>query len=136
MLQKGPSLNSHQLETMKAWHIQPYLQILADAVEGKETGVLKNLVSLITGSITLKQKNLVIGDGVAQPDEELKDAIKGVMGKLPKDDFNTLYEALYTLLHQFRLNKNPDSPFADEHNAAMIDKYQHHDMSALYEQTY
>ncbi|MBI2791070.1 MAG: hypothetical protein HYX61_03845 [Gammaproteobacteria bacterium] len=134
MLKHGPSLTSHQLETMKAWYIQPYLQIVADAVEDKGAEVLKNLVEIITGPTTSKQRNLVIGEGVAQPDKELKTAIEKVMGKLPEDEISSLYDALYILLHQFRLNKSPDSPYADDHNAAMIAKYQN--TEALYDNTY
>lgn len=134
MLKHGPSLSEHQLETMKAWYIQPYLQILADAVEDKENSVLRNLVAIATGSITDKQQKLVIGEGVAQPDEDLKIAISRVMGELSKEQFDYLYDALYILIHQFRLNKNPDSPFADEHNALMI--AQHQVGGGLYENTY
>jgi hypothetical protein len=123
VMQHGPALKSHQLETMKAWYIQPYLQIVADAVEDKGTAVLKNLVEIATNPITLKQKNLVVGEGVAQPDEELKTAIVKVLGRLPIDDFNSLYDALYILLHQCRLNKSPDSPYADDHNTAMAQQY-------------
>jgi hypothetical protein len=134
MLKHGPSLSQHQLETMKAWYIQPYLQIIADAVEDKGAAVLKNLVAIATSSITNTQKNLVIGEGVAQPDEDLKVAISKIMGELPKEQFDYLYDALYILIHQFRLNKNPDSPFADEHNALMI--AQHQIGGGLYENTY
>ncbi len=133
-MKKGPSgLTLAQESKIENWYIKPYIEIIQDSladIKGIESDVvLKKLISLIAqDKKTYRNEtlNLPIGDGVAQKDVSLFNSVKALVPTASTNEIQPIYDALYKLFHEIRLNKSPDSPFADDHNAAIVAKYTVH----------
>ncbi|MBI2791246.1 MAG: hypothetical protein HYX61_04755 [Gammaproteobacteria bacterium] len=129
----GTALTKGQCHKLKNWFIDPYISMLVDTLENAAPQVLATLIQLVTSPVSEKQKKLVIAETVTEKDDELKKQIQKILPLANKNLINEIYNILYKMLHEMRLNKNPDSPFADDHNAIMIEQG---NAENLYDQTY
>ncbi len=108
--------------------VRAYTNMLSESLEGiklndgKATFVaLLDLICLDLSSYDNDTKKLPIGEAVAQEDLLLRIKVQSLLpDSVDKDDLETIYTILYKLLHEYRLNKSPDCPFADDNNAAVL----------------
>ncbi len=130
MIKAPTSLTKAQQVKIDSYYINPFIEIIQDAladIKGiKADEALKQLIALVVKDKKQYKKEtleLPIGEGVAQKDISLFNNIKSILPKSSDEERQPVYDALYKLFHEFRLNKSPDSPFADEHNTAIVAKY-------------
>lgn len=123
MLNSPSHLTNGQMSKLKNWFVQPYIDMVVETLEdmGKQNTLPALMALITTPNLSRNQMQLSIAEGVADVDNELKANIVRIIGT---EDENTdnIYTILYKMLHEFRLNKSPDSPFADEETAAAIDQ--------------
>ncbi|MBS0287067.1 MAG: hypothetical protein JSR17_07215 [Proteobacteria bacterium] len=120
--------------------IRAYTNFLYDTVEGLKlkdiNTAFNDLIDLITQDISrypLTVRQLPIGEVVAQEDVALRQNIQKILPGFSKADLDVVYTNLYKLFHEYRLNKSPDCPFADENNAVVIAR---DESDRLYDETY
>lgn len=92
------------------------------------------LIDLVThANISEVSKNLAYG----AEDDDLRKSIKSILGSDNTALLNDLYVSLYTLLHQYVLNKCPDKQSDIEQNALVAQRIELENLSreALFEQT-
>lgn len=120
--------------------VRAYTNLLSESLESiklndaKATFVaLLDLICLDLNSYDNDTKKLPIGEAVAQEDLLLRIQIQSLLPEsVDKDDLGTVYTVVYTLFHEYRLNKSPDCPYADDNNSAVLARGGEH----IYAQTY
>lgn len=121
-------------------YIYPSVELLHDLLLSCELSdeilkaQIRSLLDLVMPTnITEASKNLAYDT----EDEHLKKSIKKIIGSDNKSLLKDVYAALYTLLHQYVLNKCPDKQNDIDHNALVAQRIEIEGLSreALYDQT-
>lgn len=128
MLKTAPTsseteITEGQIDKIVNWYIKPSIAQVADALEGlsspsERAKILSQLMDLITKPISeysAAQIKLSIDEDCKLQDETLKKKITEILStkSLSSTDLNGIYTALFTMLHEYRFNKSPDSVSAE-----------------------
>ncbi len=131
----APRINKDQIREISYRFLEPLLDFLVMSVEDVPSGnlIAKDLLHLLAGPIPQESGYLESGFGEEiQPDPFLKESIEAILSKNlsqtasaelreseTQSTFSIIYPVVYKLLHEYRLNKDPNRPDIDDVNMLM-----------------